>query len=70
MITKNKNGIICDLCKTILEDEFIYYSFDIHKVKVDVSKSKISDVDKNVLGLDVCEKCYQDLANRSIYEEK
>jgi len=63
MLLPSKDGIKCDFCKKALRSKFTYYSYDCHKVMVDVSrvetsKEKITDVNGSILGFDVCEECH------------
>lgn len=68
MLLPSKNGIKCDKCGKILQNKFTYYSYDCHKVFVDVSrletsKEKATDVDGSIVGFDICEDCHKDMAN-------
>ena len=71
MLLPDKNGIKCDLCGKILRDKFVYYSYDCHKVFVDVSrletsKEKATDVNGSVIGFDVCEECHNKMVKSGV----
>jgi hypothetical protein len=60
----SKDGIKCDLCGNILRAKFVYYSYDCHKVSVDINKSQIKkdnpiDVNGSIIAFDICEPCFQ-----------
>ena len=66
MLLRSKDGIKCDKCGKEYKSKFIYYSYDCHKVSVDVarietSKEKATDVNGSVIGFDVCETCHNEL---------
>ena len=58
--TKNKDGIICDLCGTSSTKEFKYFNM-VHIHKIDVVVGVKMDVDKRMLDLDICESCWNNL---------
>lgn len=59
MQNKDKNGIICDICKTEYNKDFIYYSFDFRKIRVDTYRPEIRSMlcERIVKSLDYCENC-------------
>ncbi|MHA2403769.1 MAG: hypothetical protein ACXADH_12310 [Candidatus Kariarchaeaceae archaeon] len=59
-MTKDRKGIVCDVCGDEARGVFTYYSanFDEVKVAVDQQKVGVVDADKRTLELDFCEKCY------------
>jgi hypothetical protein len=63
---KNVNGIICDLCGTVLIDKFEYYSGKLDFVEVDraVGKHGIKDIDRRFLDIDFCPACWKELEDR------
>jgi len=75
MLLKNKDGIKCDLCGQEYKSKFTYYSYDCHKVSVDVSKmetrkEQITDVDGSIIGYDVCENCHKNNLNKMMENQK
>lgn len=75
MLLPSKNGIKCDICGTIHKLKFVYYSYDCHKICVDIeraetSKEKITDVNDSIIGFDVCEKCHNDLIKKMLDNQK
>lgn len=65
---KNKkiNGIICDLCGTVLTDKFEYVSGKLDHVEVDkaIGKHGIKDIDRRFLDVDFCPRCWKELEDR------
>lgn len=63
MLLKDKNGIKCDFCGNIHKSKFVYYSYDCHKVSVDLekleTKKESPDVNESTIGFDVCDECHK-----------
>jgi hypothetical protein len=75
MLLPNKKGIKCDLCGKKCESKFIYYSYDCHKVDVDIenmsaSREKATDVTGSVIGFDVCESCFKNMITTMLENQK
>lgn len=75
MLLSDKTGIKCDLCGEIFKSNFTYYSYDCHKVSVDLSKmetkrEKATNVDGSVIGYDVCEKCHNETIQKMLENQK
>ena len=60
VITKDRQGISCDLCGTEYRNKFEYYSAKIDKAVVDrdLSKTGVVDVDRRHMDLDICTSCW------------
>jgi hypothetical protein len=56
MMTSDKKGVECDLCGTIYNTKFIYFSCIITKVDVDIKNGQIIPEDRH-LDMDWCDKC-------------
>ena len=75
MLLKDKDGIKCDICGRIYKSSFVYYSYDCHKVIVDLSKMETqkeaaTDVDGSVIGYDVCEECHKKNLEKMLENQK
>ena len=75
MLLPDKSGIECDLCGTVHKSQFVYYSYDCHKVSVDLSKmetkrEKATDVDGSVIGFDICENCHKAHLDKMLERQK
>lgn len=75
MLLLNKDGIKCDMCGKEFKSKFVYYSYDCHRVLVDVSRmetkrEKVTDVDGSVIGFDVCEDCHKNNLDQMLENQK
>lgn len=75
MFLSDRSGIKCDLCGREFRSKFIYYSYDCHRVNVDLSKmetskEKATDVNGSIVGYDVCEECHQNNLNKMLENQK
>jgi hypothetical protein len=75
MLLSDKNGIKCDICGNVFRSQFTYYSYDCHRVSVDISKmetkkEKTTDVNGSIIGFDVCEKCHKDNLENMLENQK
>jgi len=75
MMLPTKDGIRCDLCGKEYRSKFIYYSYDCHKVSVDISRmetkrEKATDVDGSIVGFDVCEECHSTFVKKMMENQK
>jgi len=74
MLLPNRDGVKCDLCGAILKSIFVYYSYDCHKVSVDVlkkeTKKETTDVNKSMIGFDVCEDCHRGNLEKMLENQK
>lgn len=71
MLLPNKDGIKCDICGEIKKNKFIYYSYDIHKIivnleKIESKEEKLTDVNESIIGFDVCENCHKININKML----
>lgn len=75
MLLPNRDGVRCDMCGKEHKSKFTYYSYDCHKVTVDISKmetrrEQVTDVDGSVIGYDVCEECHKRNQDRCLENQK
>lgn len=75
MFLTNRDGIKCDLCGREYKSKFIYYSYDCHRVNVDMSRmetsrEKATDVNGSIVGYDVCEECHNEILNKMLENQK
>ena len=54
-----QDGVICDLCNTVMFNKFRYFDIKFGLIDVDVQNKNSSVVDKNILNLDVCPGCFE-----------
>ena len=64
MLLKTRDGIKCDFCGKEFKSKFTYYSYDCHKVTVDINevkteKDQATDVDGSIIGFDICDECHK-----------
>ena len=64
--TKAKNGIVCDLCRAVHVNKFIYFSaiFTLVEVDCELQKTGPKSTDPRNLELDICPKCQEELINK------
>jgi len=75
MLLPDRDGIRCDWCGKEFKSEFVYYSYDCHRVSVDTSrmetkKEKVTSVDGSVIGFDVCEGCHKNNLENMLENQK
>jgi len=75
MLLQDKTGIKCDLCGEIFKSHFVYYSYDCHKVtvnldKMETKKEQAIDVEGSTIGYDVCEVCHGEILKRMLENQK
>ena len=73
MLLSSKDGIKCDICGNEFRKKFSYYSYDCHKVDVDVEKAetkKATDVEGSIVSFDVCEECHRVNVQRILENQK
>lgn len=60
-VTKQLNGIICDMCNKTCIDKFEYYSghFDLVEVDRAIGKTGIKRVDRRYVDVDICVECME-----------
>jgi hypothetical protein len=68
MLLTSKDGIACDLCGREYKRKFSYYSAEFTKISADAEKKVTgpTEVDKKHLNLDICEICYNSLAQKVV----
>lgn len=73
MMLSDKLGISCDICRTAFRYEFVYYSIDFNRVKVQ-NNTRPAEDHKIDLSVDVCEACWVPIAEtivrcyRAVYQ--
>ena len=75
MLLPSKDGIKCDRCGKIYKSKFVYFSYDCHKVIVDVGRMEstretATDVNGSVIGFDICEICHNEMIKLMLENQK
>ena len=66
MQTKDKTGIICDICNTEYNNDFTYFSLDFKNVQnINIPLYHISELPDSK-SIDVCTACFDSMSNQII----
>ena len=65
MQTPSKDGIVCDHCGTMYQQEFRYYSYDIYYYRVNRTPDSIRSTlcEKPMNSLDICDLCHSQICD-------
>lgn len=65
MQTRDRTGIICDYCKSVYRQDFVYYSINVHKVQTHNGRKPALETIRSTVAIksfDMCNaKCFDDL---------